>query len=135
MTLYDLVEPGLDTCAEPRYRTAGIRAADPLGADALLAAVPGTNDDADTAALAVALRVLVPDPDRVADRNVVERLAAMRDLGLLLGPPKRPGVQPVAAVPEVLSVLREPGRRTDLVPRDNETLVRRAAVPPRTPAA
>ncbi|MET9801275.1 monodechloroaminopyrrolnitrin synthase PrnB family protein [Streptomyces sp. NPDC006368] len=118
MTLYDLVAPGLDTVAEPRYRIAEIRAADPLGADALLAALPAMNRDADVAALTVALRALVPDLDRAAEWSVVEALAAMRDLGMLLGSLKRHGTEPVAAVPEVLPVLEELARRTDMVPRD-----------------
>ncbi|WP_336318626.1 monodechloroaminopyrrolnitrin synthase PrnB family protein [Streptomyces lavendofoliae] len=118
MTLYDLVAPCLDTCAEPRYRITEIRDADPLGADALLAALPAMNRDADVPALTVALRALVPDLDRVAEWCVIEALAAMRDLGMLLGSLKRHGVQPVAAVPEVLPVLEELARRTDMVPRD-----------------
>ncbi|MBT2444574.1 DUF1864 family protein [Streptomyces sp. ISL-36] len=118
MTLYDLVAPGLDERGDPRYRIADIRAADPLGADALLAALPGMNADADVAALTVALRALVPDPDRAAEWSVVDALAAMRDLGILLGSLKRHGIQPVAAVPEVLPVLELLGQRTDMVPRD-----------------
>ncbi|MFJ8669344.1 monodechloroaminopyrrolnitrin synthase PrnB family protein [Streptomyces sp. NPDC093600] len=118
MTLYDLVAPGLDERGDPRYRIADIRAADPLGADALLAALPAMNADADIPALVVALRTLVPDPDRAAEWSVEAALAAMRDLGILLGSLKRHGVQPVAAVPEVLPVLELLGRRTDMVPRD-----------------
>ncbi|MEV6393263.1 monodechloroaminopyrrolnitrin synthase PrnB family protein [Streptomyces sp. NPDC051907] len=118
MTLYDLVAPGLDVHSEPRYRIAEIRAADPLGADVLLAALPAMNDAADTAALTVALRALVPGPDRVAGLGVVDALAAMRDLGMLLGSLKRHGVQPLAVAPEALPVLQELGRRTDMVPRD-----------------
>lgn len=118
MTLYDLVAPGLDLRSEPRYRIAEIREADPLGADALLAALPMMNAAADVPALTVALRTLVPDPDRVAALGVVDALAAMRDLGMLLGSLKRHGTEPVAAVPEVLPVLEELGRRTDMVPRD-----------------
>ncbi|MER7516334.1 monodechloroaminopyrrolnitrin synthase PrnB family protein [Streptomyces sp. NPDC126499] len=118
MTLYDLVVPGLDERSDPRYRMADIRAADPLGADAVLAALPAMNADADTPALTVALRALVPDLDRAAEWSVVDALAAMRDLGILLGSLKRHGVQPVAAVPEVLPVLELIGRRTDMVPRD-----------------
>ncbi|QGV78409.1 monodechloroaminopyrrolnitrin synthase PrnB family protein [Streptomyces ficellus] len=118
MTLYDLVAPGPDTCAEPRYRITEIRDADPLGADALLAALPAMNRDADVPALTVALRALVPEPDRVAEWCVIEALAAMRDLGMLLGSLKRHGVQPLAVVPEVLPVLEELARRTDMVPRD-----------------
>ncbi|MFD0368929.1 monodechloroaminopyrrolnitrin synthase PrnB family protein [Streptomyces sp. NPDC127114] len=118
MTLYELVVPGLDERTDPRYRVADIRAADPLGADAVMAAVPAMNADADTAALAVALRALVPDPELAAGWSVVDALAAMRDLGVLLGSLKRHGIQPVTAVPEVLPVLELLGRRTDMVPRD-----------------
>ncbi|MEE1757101.1 monodechloroaminopyrrolnitrin synthase PrnB family protein [Streptomyces sp. SP18CS02] len=118
MTLYDLVAPGTAGCAEPRYRIADIRAADPLGADAVLAALPAMNRDADVPALTVALRALVPDLDRVAGWSVVEALAAMRDIGMLLGSLKRHGTEPVAAVPDVLPVLEALARRTDMVPRD-----------------
>ncbi|MET9428715.1 monodechloroaminopyrrolnitrin synthase PrnB family protein [Streptomyces sp. NPDC003036] len=118
MTLYDLVAPGLDTVAEPRYRIAEIRAADPLGADPLLAALPAMNRDADVPALTVALRALIPDLDRVAEWSVVEALAGMRDLGMLLGSLKRHGTEPLAVVPEALPVLEELARRTDMVPRD-----------------
>ncbi|MEU3686907.1 monodechloroaminopyrrolnitrin synthase PrnB family protein [Streptomyces narbonensis] len=103
---------------DPRHRTEDIRAADPLGADALLAAVPAMNARADTPALTVALRALVPDQDRAAQWSVAGALAAMRDLGILLGSLKRHGVQPLAAVPEALPVLELLGRRTDMVPRD-----------------
>ncbi|MFD3483990.1 monodechloroaminopyrrolnitrin synthase PrnB family protein [Streptomyces sp. NPDC058665] len=117
MTLHDLVAPAIEA-REPRYRIAGIRAADPLGADAILAAVPAMNRDADVPALTVALRTLVPGPDRTASLGVVDALAAVRDLGLLLGSLKRHGAEPLAAVPEALPALQELGRRTDMVPRD-----------------
>ena len=60
----------------------------------------------------------MPEPERVAALGVTDALAAMRDLGILLGSLKRHGVEPVAAVPDVLPVLEELGRRTDMVPRD-----------------
>ncbi|MFE5484343.1 monodechloroaminopyrrolnitrin synthase PrnB family protein [Streptomyces sp. NPDC056527] len=118
MALYDLVAPRLEERGDPRYCLADIRAADPLGADAVLAALPAMNGDADGPALTVALRTLVPDPDLAAEWSVIDALAAMRDLGILLGSLKRHGIQPVAAVPEVLPVLELLGRRTDMVPRD-----------------
>ncbi|MET9654653.1 monodechloroaminopyrrolnitrin synthase PrnB family protein [Streptomyces sp. NPDC006460] len=118
MTLYDLVAPGLEERGDPRYRIADICAADPLGADAVLAALPAMNADADVAALTVALRTLLPDHDRAAEWNVVAALAAMRDLGILLGSLKRHGVQPAEAVPDVVPILELLGRRTDMVPRD-----------------
>ncbi|MGA5192342.1 monodechloroaminopyrrolnitrin synthase PrnB family protein [Streptomyces exfoliatus] len=100
------------------HTTEDIRAADPLGADALLAAVPAMNAAADVPALTVALRALLPDQDRAAEWSVDGALAAMRDLGILLGSLKRHGVQPLAAVPEALPVLELLARRTDMVPRD-----------------
>ncbi|MFE7134920.1 monodechloroaminopyrrolnitrin synthase PrnB family protein [Streptomyces sp. NPDC057638] len=119
MSLHDLLAaPGLERRGDPRYRIAAIRAADPLAADALLAAVPAMNARADVRALTTALRVLVPDPEATAAYGVTDALAAMRDLGLLLGSLKRHGVEPLTAVPEALPVLRELGRRTDMVPRD-----------------
>ncbi|MCS0634149.1 DUF1864 family protein [Streptomyces sp. LP05-1] len=118
MTLYDLVAPGLDGSADPRYRIAEIRAADPLGADQPLAALPGMNRDADVPALTAALRGLLPDPAGVARWSVPEALAAMRDLGMLLGSLKRHGTEPLAAVPDALPVLAALGRRTGMVPRD-----------------
>ncbi|MFI6288233.1 monodechloroaminopyrrolnitrin synthase PrnB family protein [Streptomyces sp. NPDC051018] len=118
MTMYDLVTPGLIQRGDPRYRIAEIRAADPLGADALLATVPAMNTAADVPALTRALRALLPRPERLAGFGVVDALAAMRDLGILLGSLKKHGVQPVVAVPEVLPVLLRLGRLTDMVPRD-----------------
>lgn len=118
LTSNDLVAPGLRLRGDPRYRIAEIRAADPLGADALLAALPAMNANADVPALTVALRTLMPDEDRLARFSVTDALAAMRDLGILLGSLKRHGAEPVAAVPEVLPALQELGRRTDMVPRD-----------------
>ncbi|WP_411108406.1 monodechloroaminopyrrolnitrin synthase PrnB family protein [Streptomyces sp. c-19] len=100
------------------HTTEDIRAADPLGADALLAAVPAMNAAADVPALTVALRALLPDLDRAAEWSVDGALAAMRDLGILLGSLKRHGVQPLTAVPEALPVLELLARRTDMVPRD-----------------
>lgn len=118
MALYDLVAPRLEERGDPRYRIADIRDADPLGADALLAAVPAMNARADVPALTVALRALLPDRELAAEWSVVDALAAMRDLGILLGSLKRHGTQPTAAVPEVLPILELLGRRTDMVPRD-----------------
>ncbi|MGW2558063.1 monodechloroaminopyrrolnitrin synthase PrnB family protein [Streptomyces sp. NPDC001514] len=118
MSVFDLVARDLETRGDPRYRIADIRAADPLAADALLAALPEMNRNADVAALTVALRTLLPEPDRAAGWSVVEALAAMRDIGMLLGSLKRHGTEPLDAVPEALPVLAELGRRTDMVPRD-----------------
>ncbi|GAA1515594.1 hypothetical protein GCM10009730_21410 [Streptomyces albidochromogenes] len=114
----DFAAPRLDARNEPRYRISEIRRADPLAADPLLAVLPAMNRDADVPALTVALRTLLPPPAVVARWNVVEALAAMRDLGMLLGSLKRHGTEPLAVVPEAGPVLAALGRRTDMVPRD-----------------
>lgn len=106
------------TLDDPRFdgpRTAGL---DPLGADAPLRAVPEMNAAADVPALTAALRRLTPSLPEVAAFDFCECLAAMRDLGLLLGSVKRHGVQPVPLVPGLEAVLVELGRRTDMIPRD-----------------
>ncbi|WP_274562164.1 monodechloroaminopyrrolnitrin synthase PrnB family protein [Streptomyces spiramyceticus] len=113
-----LASPGLDARNEPRYRISEIREADPLAADPLLAVLPAMNRDADVAALTVALRTLLPTSGTVAQWSVVESLAAMRDLGMILGSIKRHGTEPLAVVPEAVTVLEALGRRTDMVPRD-----------------
>ncbi|WP_019854064.1 monodechloroaminopyrrolnitrin synthase PrnB family protein [Actinopolyspora mortivallis] len=94
------------------------RSADPLGADEVCSRLPEMNAEADLAALADALRDLLPGFDRVAELSTDECLAAVRDLGMLLGSIKRHGSEPAVLVPEVLPVLMELGRRTDMVPRD-----------------
>ncbi|MFH8613696.1 monodechloroaminopyrrolnitrin synthase PrnB family protein [Streptomyces sp. NPDC017979] len=118
MALYDLVAPDLALRGEPYYRIAEIRGADPLDADELLGRLPQMNAARDVPALTRALRTLVPEPEQVARYGVPESLAAMRDLGMLLGSLKRHGVQPVAAVPRVLPVLQRLGKLTSMVPRD-----------------
>ncbi|WP_328536593.1 monodechloroaminopyrrolnitrin synthase PrnB family protein [Streptomyces sp. NBC_00344] len=103
---------------EPLYRIAEICEADPLAADALCRMLPAMNRAADVPALTAALRELTPDAERIATLNTVGSLAAMRDLGMFLGSLKRHGTEPCAAVPGVLPVLGELGRRTAMVPRD-----------------
>ncbi|GAB3233383.1 hypothetical protein GCM10027447_29750 [Glycomyces halotolerans] len=103
---------------DPRFDKRRIAALDPLDADAELAPVPRMNAAADVPALTAALRRITPGPERVRGFSFHESLAAMRDLGLLLGSIKRHGTQPVEAVPEVEPVLLELGRRTDMIPRD-----------------
>ncbi|MGH3758120.1 monodechloroaminopyrrolnitrin synthase PrnB family protein [Actinophytocola sp.] len=92
--------------------------ADPLGADEFARRLPALNAAADRAGLVTAFRDLLPTPDALAGLAPHECLAAMRDLGMLLGSLKRHGVEPADAVPEAVPVLCELGARTDMVPRD-----------------
>jgi hypothetical protein len=91
---------------------------DPLGADGPLGDLPALNAAADTAGLLHLLRRLLPTPGQVAALTPVDALAAMRDLGMVLGSVKRHGVEPVPAVDGCERVLVELGRRTDMIPRD-----------------
>ncbi|MBO0881383.1 MAG: DUF1864 family protein, partial [Mycobacterium sp.] len=95
-----------------------VAALDPLDADEVCAHLPAMNRRGEVSALATALRQIMPTAIQVAGFNALECLAAMRDIGMLLGSIKRHGVQPVAAVPEIEEVLLDLAMRTDLVPRD-----------------
>jgi hypothetical protein len=95
-----------------------IKALDPLSADDDCSRLPEMNRRGDVGAIAAALRAAVPSSAGVAAFSPLECLAAMRDLGMLLGSLKRHGVEPARAVPEVISALLELGRRTGMVPRD-----------------
>lgn len=99
-------------------RTAAIRELDPLAADARCFAMRRQNEHADVPALVAVLRDLVPAPETVAGYSVEACVAAMRDLGMFLGSIKRHGPEPLPLVPEIAPILRELGRRTDMVPRD-----------------
>lgn len=100
------------------YGREPVRSLDPLNADELLSHLPEMNASADLAAIVNAVRVLLPTDNKWTTYSFEECLAAMRDLGILLGSIKRHGKQPVTLVPELEPVLLELGRRTDMIPRD-----------------
>jgi uncharacterized protein with PIN domain len=97
---------------------AAVAALDPLSADEVCARLPAMNQRGEISELAAALRQIAPTSVQLSDFTAAECLAAMRDIGMLLGSMKRHGVQPLAAVPETEDVLLALARRTDLVPRD-----------------
>ncbi|GIG90428.1 monodechloroaminopyrrolnitrin synthase PrnB family protein [Plantactinospora endophytica] len=99
-------------------RIENVRTLDPLTADAACQHLRAMNRHADVPAITAALRALVPGTDEVATYSMDECVAAMRDLGMFLGSLKRHGVEPATVVPDVVPVLHELGRRTDMVPRD-----------------
>lgn len=100
------------------YDRERISALDPLESDTLLSHLPEMNSSADLSTMAHTVRVLLPDIRRLDTYSFEQCLAAMRDLGLLLGSIKRHGMQPITLVPELEPVLLELGRRTDMIPRD-----------------
>ncbi|MBX7268181.1 DUF1864 family protein [Micromonospora sp. Llam7] len=76
------------------------------------------NAAGDVAGLAAMLRDLLPSPAVADGLDVAEAMAAMRDLGFLLGSIRRHDTEPVTLVPQVVPVLRLLGERTRMVPRD-----------------
>lgn len=96
-----------------------VRGLDPLGADARCARLPEMNARGDVAALTGTLRSLTEDAvARADDLTGPAALAAVRDLGIVLGSLMRHDVEPCARVPEAVPVLRRLGALTDMVPRD-----------------
>jgi hypothetical protein len=92
--------------------------ADPLGADAVLATLPQVNREKDVSWLAMHLSDICPTVDAIHRFTEEGCIAAMRDIGMLLGSLKQNGVEPLAVLPAVEPALRELGRRTEMIPRD-----------------
>lgn len=95
-----------------------VAALDPIGLDARLPAIAAMNARADVTGLLRLLRQgadAVPDP---ATFPFAACLAAMRDLGILLGSVKRHGIEPAVAVPQLEPLLVALGERAGMVPRD-----------------
>lgn len=93
-----------------------VRAADPLGLDAVLRRLPEVNRAGDVDTLAGWLA-------GVAERGdpgfpVEEATAALRDAGMLLASLRRAGVDPLSVVPSVEPALLGWAARTGMVPRD-----------------
>jgi hypothetical protein len=91
---------------------------DPLGIDRLLRPIRQLNARGDVAGLVSLLRQLAPSRERVAVFSRPDSVAAIRDLGVVIGSVKRWGVEPVSAVPELGEPLVGLGARTGMVPRD-----------------
>jgi len=93
--------------------------ADPFGADMrLVHDVPRLNQAADCGGLLKILRELVADGPKAA--TPPEAWAAIRDLGFVMGPIKRRGVQPVLEVPKLGHYLLQLSEcAACLHPRDN----------------
>ncbi|WP_152648223.1 monodechloroaminopyrrolnitrin synthase PrnB family protein [Streptacidiphilus anmyonensis] len=91
---------------------------DPLRADDLLAALPEVNARADTETLARMLGDLADAAAHAEIGTTGDRLAAMRDLGMLLGSLRRHEVEPLSAVPRAQPLLLDLGAAVGMAPRD-----------------
>ncbi|MFE9423965.1 monodechloroaminopyrrolnitrin synthase PrnB family protein [Kitasatospora sp. NPDC006697] len=110
---------------------AEVAAADPLGADGLLATLPEVNERADLGRLGDILAQLTETAGRVGLESTSDRLAAVRDIGMTLGSFKRYGVEPLTVVPGAEQLLLRLGAQTAMVPRD--TVLHYGAWNPRGP--
>lgn len=95
-----------------------ICALDPLKADGPLRRLPLLNQRQDVPGLIQLLRSLMPSMEEAARFSRNEAVAAVRDLGMLLGSLKKLKVEPLEAVPELEPILLHLGRVTDFPPRD-----------------
>lgn len=95
--------------------------ADPFGADMrLVEDVPRFNQAADCGGLLKILRELVAVAPKAASLSPPEAWAAIRDLGFVMGPIKRRGVEPVPDVPKLGDYLLQLAERAGcLHPRDD----------------
>ncbi|UII28722.1 DUF1864 family protein [Fulvivirga maritima] len=91
---------------------------DPLGMDDFFKLLPEYNKKGDVKKLVEGLYKHLPYPDKLSGFNYEEALAAMRDIGMLLGSIKRHGHEPIDEVPELDYVLDILSEKNDLPPRD-----------------
>ena len=87
---------------------------DPLGMDKELKELPGLNAGKDIRSMVGMLYRNLPIPAVLNRFDYNEAIAAMRDIGMLLGSLKRHGVEPVEAVPELDYILGELSHKTSL---------------------
>ncbi|WP_035845076.1 monodechloroaminopyrrolnitrin synthase PrnB family protein [Kitasatospora azatica] len=92
--------------------------ADPLGADRQLARLPELNRRADLPGLVGLFAQLLDAVPRAPLAGTIDRLAALRDLGMPLGSLRRHGVEPLTALPSAEPVLLRLGESVGMVPRD-----------------
>lgn len=91
---------------------------DPLQFETYSSLIHLYNQERNTKALVQLLYQCLPTPDQLDEFNYNESLAAMRDLGILMGSLKRHHIEPVDAVPELEYVLLVLMVKTGLPPRD-----------------
>ncbi|UII22840.1 monodechloroaminopyrrolnitrin synthase PrnB family protein [Fulvivirga ligni] len=91
---------------------------DPLNMDEFFKLLPEYNQQGDVDKLVSGLYKYIPYPDKLAKFSYEESIAAMRDIGILLGSIKKHGLEPVEQVPELDYILDVLSEKTDLPPRD-----------------
>ncbi|WP_051519210.1 monodechloroaminopyrrolnitrin synthase PrnB family protein [Pseudomonas chlororaphis] len=100
------------------YRTIEIQRLDPLDFDIHVSQVQSANSLRDIPFLS---RLLVDMCSRLHELDITSThhvIAAMRDVGIILGSLKRHGVEPVVVVPQIEPWLIRLGAASEMVPRD-----------------
>lgn len=100
------------------YETAAIQALDPLLLDGSVASIQQANAHGDKRFLTQLLVKLSSSLANLEIGSEAMALAAMRDVGILLGSLKRHGLEPISAVPQIEPLLAQLGEFCAMVPRD-----------------
>lgn len=95
-----------------------ISSLDPLNADSKLKLLPALNKSGNTKEMIKLLSDILPTVTEAAQLDYFNAVAAMRDIGMLLGSLKRHGTEPENVVDELETKLKILGEKTDLPPRD-----------------
>ncbi|MEP0984302.1 monodechloroaminopyrrolnitrin synthase PrnB family protein [Ekhidna sp.] len=90
---------------------------DPLCADDIMKSIPKINEKGDIKSLSSILQSFCSQID-LDNFNHFERLAAIRDVGIILGSLKRHNLEPIKCVPDIEPILIRYGQLTELPPRD-----------------
>lgn len=100
------------------YCTAAIQSLDPLRFDEFVPKIQLANSQKDTSFLVRTLEAQCTSLTQAEICSKSTALAAMRDVGILLGSLKRHGIEPLSAVPHIEPWLLHLGAVSDLIPRD-----------------
>ncbi|WP_109829885.1 monodechloroaminopyrrolnitrin synthase PrnB family protein [Reichenbachiella versicolor] len=95
-----------------------VKLLDPLGLDHDLGLIRDYNKEGRTEQLVSLLFSKLPLPEALNSYDYYTALAAMRDIGILLGSIKKAGVEPLSVIPELEYVLHELSRITELPARE-----------------
>ncbi|MDN8617322.1 monodechloroaminopyrrolnitrin synthase PrnB family protein [Variovorax ginsengisoli] len=100
------------------YETTAIQALDPLLLDGSVVSIQQANAHGDKRFLTQLLVQLSSSLANLELGSEAAALAAMRDVGIVLGSLKRHGLEPISAVPQIEPLLAQLGEFCAMVPRD-----------------
>lgn len=95
-----------------------ISSLDPLYADEKFKLLPDLNRNRNTKELIIMLSGILPSVPEILQFDYYQAVAAVRDIGMVLGSLKRHGIEPEYSVADLAVKLNLLGEKTDLPPRD-----------------